>query len=242
MAVLKEALHSHPALHNSPYLPRLESPGQRPERGCMKRIDWYFDYISPYAYLQLQRLGEFAGIAEIRPVPVLFAGLLNATGNLGPAEIPAKRLWTYRFCQFTAGRLGVPFRMPPAHPFNPLRILRLSIALGSDLAAIDAIFRFVWGEGRDPDAEWPALTAALGVAAADSLIASADVKAALKANTDAAVAAGVFGVPTLAVDGQSFWGVDGTDFVHAYLADPAILEADAMKRLENLPAAAERRR
>ena len=208
----------------------------------MKRIDWYFDYISPYAYLQSQRLGEFAGIAALRPVPVLFAGLLNATGNLGPAELPAKRLWTYRFCQFTADRSGVPFRMPPAHPFNPLRILRLSIALGGDLAAIDAIFRFVWAEGRDPNAEWPALTAALGVADADSLIATEEVKAALKANTEAAVAAGVYGVPTLTIDGEAFWGVDGTDFAHACLADPGILETDAMKRLENLPAAAERRR
>ncbi len=208
----------------------------------MKRIDWYFDYISPYAYLQSQRLGEFAGIAEIRPVPVLFAGLLNATGNLGPAELPAKRLWTYRFCQFTAGRLGVPFRMPPAHPFNPLRILRLSIALDGDLAAIDAIFRFVWAEGREPNAEWPALTEALGAADADVLIAQEPVKAALKENTDAAVAAGIFGVPTLAIDGEYFWGVDGTDFAHAYLADPAILGTDAMKRLETLPAAAERRR
>ena len=208
----------------------------------MKCIDWYFDYISPYAYLQSQRLGEFAGIAEIRPVPVLFAGLLNATGMLGPAEIPAKRLWTYRFCQFTADRLGVPFRMPPAHPFNPLRILRLSVALDGDPAAIDAIFRFVWAEGRDPVAEWPALTASLGVAGADSLIGAADIKAALRANTDAAVAAGVFGVPTLTVGGRHFWGVDGTDFAHAFLADPGILETDAMKRLETLPAAAERRR
>lgn len=208
----------------------------------MKRIDWYFDYISPYAYLQSQRLGEFAGTAEIRPVPVLFAGLLNATGTLGPAEIPAKRLWTYRFCQFAADRLGVRFRMPPAHPFNPLPILRLSIALDSDPAAIDAIFRFIWAEGRDPVAEWPALTAALGVADADARIAAEAVKTALRENTEQAVAAGVYGVPTLTIDGESFWGVDGTDFAHAFLADPGILETDAMKRLATLPAAAERRR
>ena len=132
--------------------------------------------------------------------------------------------------------------MPPAHPFNPLRVLRLSVALDGDPAAIDAIFRFVWAEGRDPDADWPALTAALGVTDADALIAAEDVKAALKANTAAAVAAGVYGVPTLAIDGQAFWGVDGTDFAHAFLADPGILETDAMKRLEAVPAAAERRR
>ncbi len=208
----------------------------------MKRIDWYFDYISPFAYLQSQRLGEFAGRAEIRPVPVLFAGLLDATGSLGPAEVPAKRLWTYRFCQFSADRQGIPFRMPPAHPFNPLRVLRLTIALGGDPAAIDAIFRFIWAEGRDPGADWPDLIAALGVADADARIARPPVKAALRANTEAAVAAGVFGVPTLAVDGQAFWGVDGTDFAHAFLADPAILATGAMKRLETLPAAARRRR
>lgn len=208
----------------------------------MKRIDWYFDYVSPFAYFQSQRLEEFAGIAEVRPVPVLFAGLLNATGALGPAEVPAKRLWTYRFCQFTADRAGIPFRMPPAHPFNPLRILRLSVALDNDPAAIDAIFRFVWAEGRDPNAQWPDLTAALGVADADTTIAAETVKTALRNNTAAAVAAGVYGVPTLKIDGQAFWGVDGTDFAHAYLADPGILETDAMKRLETLPAAAERRR
>ena len=208
----------------------------------MKRIDWYFDYVSPFAYFQSQRLGEFAGIAEIRPVPVLFAGLLNATGALGPAELPAKRLWTYRFCQFAADRAGIPFRMPPAHPFNPLRILRLSVALDNDPATIDAIFRFVWAEGRDPGAQWPDLTAALGVADADTRIEAETVKAALRDNTAAAVAAGVYGVPTLKIDGQAFWGVDGTDFAFAYLADPGILETDAMKRLETLPAAAERRR
>ena len=175
-------------------------------------------------------------------MPVLFAGLLNATGALGPAELPSKRLWTYRFCQFTADRLGVPFRMPPAHPFNPLRILRLSIALDSNPAAIDAIFRFVWAEGRDPVAEWPDLIAALGVADADTLIAAEAVKTALRDNTEKAVAAGVFGVPTLAVDGQHFWGVDGTDSPTPASPIREVLETDAMKRLETLPAAAERRR
>ena len=111
-----------------------------------------------------------------------------------------------------------------------------------DPAAIDAIFRFVWAEGREPNAEWPALTAALGVADAGTLIAGEAVKAALKENTDKAVAAGVYGVPTLTIGGESFWGVDGTDFAHAYLADPAILDTAAMKRLAAVPAAAERQR
>jgi len=208
----------------------------------MKQIDWYFDYVSPFAYLQSQRLAEFAGVAEIRPVPVLFAGLLNAFGGLGPAELPTKRTWTYRMCQFNADRWGIPFRMPPAHPFNPLRPLRLTIALDNDPAVIDAIYRFIWAEGRDPNTDWPALTEALGIGDADARIGDETVKATLKSNTEAAVAAGVYGVPTLMIDGEAFWGVDGTDFAKAYLAHPSILESEEMKRIDTLPSAAERRR
>lgn len=208
----------------------------------MKTVDWYYDFVSPFAYLQSQRLDSFDGKAAIRPVPVLFAGLLNAFGGLGPAELPTKRTWTYRICQFNADRWGLPFQMPPAHPFNPLRPLRLAIALDNDPAAIDTIFRFIWGEGRDPNTDWPALADRLGISAADEMIAEEAVKATLKTNTEQAVSNGVFGVPTLMIDGQGFWGVDGTDFALAFLDDPAILRTDQMKRIETLPAAAERRR
>jgi len=208
----------------------------------MKAANWYFDYISPFAYLQSQRLQVLRDAAEIRPVPVLFAGLLNAFGNTGPAELAPKRLWTYRVCQYHADRWGVPFKMPPGHPFSPLRALRLTAALDNAPDVIDTIFRFIWAEGRDPNVEWPALTERLGVADADALVNDDAVKAAVRANTDAAVAAGVFGVPTVMIDGQAFWGVDGTDFALDYLRDPAILDAPEMRRIETLPVAAERRR
>ncbi|MCY4238576.1 MAG: DsbA family protein [Rhodospirillaceae bacterium] len=208
----------------------------------MKQIDWYFDYVSPFAYLQSRRLQEFHGAAEIRPIPVLFAGLLNAFDGLGPAELPTKRIWTYRICQFNAEQWGIPFRMPPAHPFSPLRLLRLTIALNNDAETIDAIYRFIWADGRDPDTEWPALMKMLAIGDAAERISDDSVKLALKANTDAAIAAGVYGVPTLMIDGEAFWGVDGTDFAKAYLADPSILESDAMTRIDTLPNAADRRR
>jgi 2-hydroxychromene-2-carboxylate isomerase len=209
----------------------------------MKPVRWYFDFVSPYAYLQSRMLGDFEGKAAIEPVPVLFAGLLDHWGTTGPAELAPKRLWTYRFCQWFADAHGIPFAMPPAHPFNPLRPLRLAIAAGTDRGAIDAIYGFIWGQGRDPadPAEWAALVEAACVADADRRVADPAVKAQLRANTEAAARRGVFGVPTLEIDGELFWGVDGTDFARAVLDDPAILRAPAMARLADLPTGATRR-
>lgn len=183
--------------------------------------DWYFDFISPFAYLQSEQLPSLAPRIEIRYKPVLFAGLLGANGQKGPAEIAAKRTFTYRFCLWQARSLGIPFKFPPEHPFNPLPLLRLAIACDSSPAAIHRIFRFVWADGRLPDLpiEWAELTAELGVRDADARIGSAPVKDELRRNTDEAIARGVFGVPTLAIGGELFWGADATamaaDFVAA---------------------------
>ncbi len=120
------------------------------------QADWYFDFVSPYAYLQLMDFKRLPDSLEIRYRPVLFAGLLKHWGQKGPAEIPAKRRHTYRQCQWLADRAGVPFKFPPVHPFNPLRALRLCIALGTEPAVIGAIFEFIFAEGRDiqSDEDW----------------------------------------------------------------------------------------
>lgn len=210
----------------------------------MTPATWYFDFVSPFAYLQSRMLDRFAGKAEITPVPVLFAGLLGHWKNVGPAELPTKRVWTYRYCTWFGRRHGIPFKMPPSHPFNPLKPLRLAIALGATRAAVGAIFDFIWAEGRDPSApeEWPALGKRLGVADPEAAISAPAVKDALRANTEAAIAAGVFGVPSLVVGGGVFWGMDGTDFALDFLADPALLADPEFRRVAALPAAAERKR
>ena len=95
-------------------------------------LDWYFDFISPFAYLQSERLPAVSGALDLRYRPVLFAGILGAHGQKGPAEIPAKRVFTYRHVLWTARSRGVPLRFPPAHPFNPLPALRARGAAGSD--------------------------------------------------------------------------------------------------------------
>ena len=131
----------------------------------MPIADWYFDFISPFAYLQSERLHTLGPKVSIRYRPVLFAALLEANGQRGPAEIPAKRAFTYRFCLWQAKQLGIPMRFPPEHPFNPLALLRLAIACDSSAAAVHAIFRFVWRDGRLPDLpiEWAELVGMLGI-------------------------------------------------------------------------------
>ena len=187
----------------------------------MKTLDWYFDFISPYAYLQSTRLDDFSMHARVRCVPVLFAGLLGHWGQKGPAEMSSKRLWTYQQVVWQAHRNGIPLKLPPSHPFNPLPLLRLSIALASPVDVVRRLFAFVWAEGHlpaDPVA-WAALLDELGVRA--DQIDAAEVKQQLRANTDEAIARGVFGVPTGIIDEQRFWGFDSTDMIHAHLAgDP----------------------
>src|SRR5262249_2569183 len=174
--------------------------GER-RRSAMTPVTWYFDFVSPYAYLQSRMLHKFRGKAAITMMPVLFAGLLNHWKTVGPAETAPKRLWTYRFCTWFARDRGIPFKFPPRHPFNPLKALRLAIARGGEPDAVHGIFDFIWAEGRDPGdpGEWKALGAKLGVPDPDAAVEKPGVKEALRINTEAAVGHGVFGVPSFVV-------------------------------------------
>ena len=202
--------------------------------------DWYFDFVSPFSYLQCERLQNHA--ASMRPHPIVFAAVLDVNGQKGPAEIGPKRVFTYRFVVWQAKVLGIPLKFPHAHPFNPIPLLRLAIACDCRLDAITRIFRFVWRDGRLPDLpiEWAELAHQLGVEDADSRIASPDVKTALRQETDAAIARGVFGVPTIAVGNELFWGVDATDMALEYMRNGARFDDPEYSRVAALPAAATR--
>lgn len=207
------------------------------------RLDWYFDVISPFAYLQWVRLRRDHRDLALRPRPVLLAALLAHHGQLGPAEIPAKRHFTFRFVAWEARRLGIALRCPPAHPFNPLPALRLILACADPLAATEAVFNHIWRDGRAADTATSLreLAAGLGVAEVEQALAREDVKAALRANTDEALAHGVFGVPTVRVGEAVFWGNDATPMVLDYLADPTAMVADGAA-IDLLPVGIERRR
>lgn len=200
-------------------------------------VRWYFDFISPFAYLQWPRVRALAGRMDIEFRPLLFAGLLDVHRTKGPAEIPRKREFTYRFVHWRAARAGIPLRFPPAHPFNPLAALRLCIAAGATPDAITAIYDHLWRDGqRGDDAESLAGVAArLGIDDIAAAIGAAPVKAALKANYEAALADGIFGVPTLVADGQLFWGEDATPMFEDFLARPAMFDGEEMRRLDTLP-------
>ena len=209
----------------------------------MTRADWYFDFVSPFAYLQSEQLAALAPRIAVRYRPVLFAGLLDAHGQKGPAEIAAKRDFTYRFVVWQAGKLGIPLKFPPEHPFNPLALLRLALACDCEAQAVQRIFRFVWRDGRLPDLpiEWAELTDELGIRDGAARIAAAEVKDALRRNTDEAIARGVFGVPTLMIGGELFWGADATAMAAEYLAAGCRFDDPEYARVANLPVGATRR-
>lgn len=211
----------------------------------MKQINFHFDFISPYAYLAFERLPlALEGLSyAVDYRPVLFAALLKQHGQLGPAEIPGKRDWTYRQVLWLAHAAGVPMQMPASHPFNPLPLLRLALACGEGGTAnryvCETIFRHVWRGGED--AGDPGRIDALKALLSPKREMNADgVKAELKANTDDAIARGLFGVPTLEVDGKLFWGLDSLPMLRAYLEGDAWFASGAWDSAAELPSAVQR--
>jgi 2-hydroxychromene-2-carboxylate isomerase len=194
----------------------------------MKTLEFWFDPVSPYAYLAFEQLPQaLEGCSYVVAYrPVLFAGLLGHWGQKGPAEIEPKRAWTFRQVAWAAHRLGIPIGTPAQHPFNPLPLLRLALASAPAGAlpnrrVCELILHHVW-RGDGADARDPARLQALHEAVAPARDPASDtVKAELRAHTDVAIERGVFGVPTVEVDGRLFWGLDALPMVHALLqGDP----------------------
>jgi 2-hydroxychromene-2-carboxylate isomerase len=214
----------------------------------MKRVTCYLDFISPYAYLAFEHLPQaLQGLSyEMDYVPVLFAGMLQHHGQLGPAEIGPKREWTYRQVLWLARQHGIPMDLPAAHPFNPLGLLRLALACPREAAqagpragrvnrqVCETVMRHVWRGGAD------AAEAGRLQSLAQALQPARDpggeaVKSQLKANTAEAIARGVFGVPTFAVDDKLFWGFDALPLLRAWLAGDSWFDGPDWKAPQGLP-------
>jgi len=203
-------------------------------------LDWYFDFVSPFAYLQSTQLDRFAKRARLRCRPVLFAGLLKHWGNVGPAEIAPKRQWTFEQVAWIAHSQGIGLELPPMHPFVPLPLLRLSIAAGNDPEVVQRLFAFVWRDGHLPTERdaFAALLDELGIAPA--ALETPEVKQALRTNTDEAISAGVFGVPTAVIEGERYWGFDATPMILARLAGDPFFASDALRAARALPEGVQR--
>ena len=223
----------------------------------LHEIDFFYDPISPYAHLAFERLPQaLAGLSVVvRYRPVLFAALLKAHGQLGPAEIPAKRDWTYRQVLWLAQHHGVRLDMPAAHPFNPLPLLRLGMATATTDApgetnrfVTEALLHHVWHGGGDPvDA---ARLAALQTLLQDHMRQRQkpwlapegdEVKARLRQNTDEALALGLFGVPSVVSQGRVFWGLDALPMLRESLDGAAWFQGEAWDSVTRLPVGVQRR-
>jgi len=208
----------------------------------MKRITCYLDFISPYAYLAFETMPQaLQGLSyEVEYRPVLFAAFLKANGQLGPAEIPGKRDWTYRQVLWIARTHGVDMQMPASHPFNPLPLLRLAVACGDKGAmnrhVAETIFRHVW-RGRADAADAKRIEQLMRQLDPKRNPAGDEVKAELKANTDEALARGAFGVPTFAVDDKLFWGFDALPMLRGYLEGDAWFTSTEWSGVASIPSA-----
>jgi 2-hydroxychromene-2-carboxylate isomerase len=207
----------------------------------MKHITFHFDFLSPYAYLAFEKLPDaLKGLSyRVDYRPVLFAGMLKHHGQLGPAEIAPKREWTYRQVLWLAHAHGIPLQLPAAHPFNPLGVLRLALACGQDglvnRYVAETVFRHIWRGGADAaDAQRLAELRALLQPQRDP--AGEAVKAELKANTEEAIARGLFGVPTCEVDGRLFWGFDALPMLRESLEGNAWFDGGAWEQAAHIPA------
>jgi len=216
----------------------------------VKKVSFYFDPISPYVYLawtQLEKFSRENGVV-FEFVPVLFAGLLNAHGQKGPAEIPSKRIYTFKDASRWAHLYQVPLRMPPLHPFHPLLVLRLCVAAqeGPERARlVGLILQAVWAKGLDvSNAEVVRqLLQENGFEAQDLFqkVQSPEVKAKLKQNTDEAIQKGVFGVPSFEVEGEIFWGNDRFEFLKLFLQGVNPINDQVMDQILKTPRGIDRK-
>jgi 2-hydroxychromene-2-carboxylate isomerase len=212
----------------------------------LQQVTCYIDFISPYAYLAFEHLPKALEGTSYAMVykPVLFAGMLKHHGQLGPAEIPDKKAWTFRQVQWLAHVHGLELKLPARHPFNPLALLRLALACGDAGACnrfvAETIFRHVWCSGQDAtdDARLQALTQTLAPRRSPQ---DPDVKAQLVRNTEEAIACGVFGVPSWWVADKLFWGLDALPMLKAWLQNDAWYETPAWQMAQHLEAAVQRK-
>jgi 2-hydroxychromene-2-carboxylate isomerase len=190
------------------------------------RLYFLFDFISHNAYLAWNRTREIAARHALRfePVPVVFGAMLSAYGQVGPAEIPPKSRWMLRDVVRKAALLNLPIAPPHSHPFKSLVSLRwacCSLDTETRLRLIDALWRATWAESREVSSPEVVSEVARGLGLDVSALAaeseSEPVKQQLRANTEQALAAGAFGVPSVFARGQMFWGYDDLGSLEGFL-------------------------
>lgn len=215
-----------------------------------RAVTLYVDTISPYAWLGLMRAEAFAARHDVAwdVRPVVYGVLLDRNALVGPAESDAKRRYMVLDAAREAALHGFRFTGPPAHPYRSLEALRaIALYAGRDaFVAARALADAAWGAGRDLT-DVAVLADALAEAGLDATdlaarIAAPDAKAAVRAATEQALDAGVFGVPTFVLDGELFWGHDRMDALGRRLGGEPAPDAGALERILARPRGIDRRR
>jgi 2-hydroxychromene-2-carboxylate isomerase len=216
--------------------------GPLQERERMRQVEFFFDYISPYAFLAWEDTKRIAKEhrVEVVPKPILFAALLNHNDTRGPAEIASKRRYLFVDLLRKAEFLGLELNVPATHPFNPLLALRATCAADAATRGevVSKLFAAVWRDVADVnDVE---TYEALGLGKLVTKASNAEVKQQLRSNTDEAIRDHIFGVPTLRFEGELFWGVDNLPFLEERLGGKSGPELEKVKYWEDLEASATR--
>jgi 2-hydroxychromene-2-carboxylate isomerase len=210
-------------------------------------ITFYFDPISPYAWLAMEQIDRIrAAGGQIIARPILFAALLNTHGTKGPAEIPAKRAYLFRDVMRQANQLGLTFRGPPNHPFNPLAALRVMHAIEDEAQRLPlsrCLLAAAWRDGvdiADPDTLHAVLkNHGFDADALSTAANNPEVKQRLRDSTQQAIDAGVFGVPTFLLRGDLFWGADRVDAV-IWALKGGVIDENVYQHVLARPASAQR--
>lgn len=194
-----------------------------------KEAIFYYDVISPYAYLFVKMRDRLEEKLSLKPVPIFFPGLLRAQNNVGPAEVPEKRIHTYNFCTWKAAQEGIPFKFPKRHPFSSVAAMRLLYAHQANWDMVEKAFNFIWQEGKEPETDWHGFCGALGLSSDTPKPTDENIKTGLAKNTQIAGSSGVFGVPSVVIDGKVFWGCDTIEWINEFVENPNLFNEDPYK-------------
>lgn len=213
-----------------------------------KELFFYFDYISPYAYLawkKITRLAERYSV-KLKPEPVLFGVILDNIDTKGPAEIPSKREFVFKDVLRWAAKRNIPLNFPPAHPFNPLPALRSTCVMENNpryFEFINTLFDKCWKDGLDiSNTELiSSIMHDFGVDNGLEQINNSEIKNILKEKTNNALSRGIFGVPSMCVDNEIFWGNDRLEFLENYLRGEDVIDKDKLNEILSRPKAVERK-
>ena len=213
-----------------------------------KELTFYFDYISPYAFLAWEKIGRICEkyTLKLNPEPILFGVILNQMGTLGPAEIPVKREYIYKDVLRWAKKKNIEINFPPSHPFNPLPSLRATCLMDNHpqkYEFINRVFDTCWLEGKDISN--PEIISSIlnefGIDNGIEKFNSPEVKNLLKEKTDNAINRGIFGVPTMIVDNELFWGNDRLEFLENFLRGEDNIDQSKLKEILDRPKSIDRK-